>query len=320
MSVLAVALNPTIDVYSQVDRVRPTVKLRTRNERQRPGGGGVNVARVIAELGGEPELLILAGGATGAMLKDDLMGFPIHLHAVPTVGSTRIAFMVREGETGLEYRFVPEGPQVTPRELAEALGVVEKFRGDFVVASGSLPRNAPIDIYAEMGRMAARNGAKFILDCPGATLRSTLGKAPVYLVKPSIEELETLAGRRLDESGVAQAASALVKDAAAEFVAVTMGREGALLAGSFGSLRIASKHVVAKSTVGAGDSFIGALVWFLTKGKSIEEAFRFGVAAGAAAVIASGTELCRREDVFKIYKGSEPSPGVPSMSKESYGL
>ncbi|KQW51082.1 MULTISPECIES: 1-phosphofructokinase family hexose kinase [Ensifer] len=311
MSVLAVALNPTIDVSSQVERVRPTVKIRTHNERQRPGGGGVNVARVIAELGGQPELLILTGGASGAMLKDALATSSIRLHAVRIAGPTRIAFMVREEETGLEYRFVPEGPEVTPGEIAEALAIIGSFRGDFVVVSGSLPRNAPEDVYAEMARIAARTGAKFILDCPGATLRSTLGKAPVFLIKPSIEELETLAGRRLDENGVAQAASALVRDGAAEFVAVTMGREGALLAGAFGTLRVPSKHVVAKSTVGAGDSCVGALVWFLTEGRSIEEAFRFGVAAGAAAVMAPGTELCQREDVFAIYKEAEP-PTVSS--------
>lgn len=313
MSVLAVALNPTIDVSSQAERVHPTVKVRTHHERQRPGGGGVNVAGVIARLGGKPELLVLAGGATGAMLRDALAATPIRLHAVPIAGPTRIAFMVREELTGLEYRFVPEGPEVSPAELEAALRIVEAFRGDYVVVSGSLPRNAPSDVYAEIARIAARTGAKFILDCPGATLRNTLGKAPVFLVKPSIEELEALAGRRLDENGVAQAASALVRDVAAEFVAVTMGREGALLAGAFGTLRVPSKHVVTRSAVGAGDSFIGALVWFLTEGGTIEQAFRFGVAAGAAAVMAPGTELCRREDIFAIYNEDKPT-GQQSMT------
>ncbi len=167
MPILAVALNPTIDVWSQAERVRPTVKTRTHSERQRPGGGGVNVARVIAELGGEPELLVLEGGATGAMLREALATSAIRTHAVQIAGLTRISFMVREEETGLEYRFVPEGPEVAPGDIAKALAIVESFRGDFVVASGSLPRNAPEDIYAEIGRIAAKTGARFILDCPG---------------------------------------------------------------------------------------------------------------------------------------------------------
>lgn len=304
MSVLAVALNPTIDVSSEVTRVEPTRKMRTFNERRQAGGGGVNVARVIAEFGGEPELLILAGGATGAMLKDMLSKLPISLHVVPIAGSTRIAFMVHEDETGLEYRFVPEGPQISLDEIASALQEVAKFTGSFVVASGSLPRGAPEDTYAQIGSIAARIGAKFILDCPGPTLCRSLGHTPVFLVKPSIGELEAFVGRRLDEKGVAEAASALVKDGAAEYVAVSMGREGALLAGAFGFIRLPSKHVVTQSAVGAGDSFVGGMTWFLMQGRSIEDAFRFGVAAGAAAVMTRGTELCKRDDVFAIYEAN----------------
>lgn len=301
MSVLAIALNPTIDVSSAARRIHPTVKIRTQQERQRAGGGGVNVASIIAVLGGRPELVILSGGATGAMLKDALAALSIDVQSVPIVGATRIAFMVREEETGLEYRFVPEGPEISHSELAAALRAIEMFRGDYVVASGSLPRNVPANTYARIGKIAAKVGARFILDCPAMILRETLGNAPIFLVKPSIEELEALTGARLDEDGVARAASALVKDGAAEFVAVTMGREGALLAGTFGTLRVPSKHVVTKTAVGAGDSFIGGFIWLLTNGGSIEQAFRFGVAAGAAAVMAPRGDFCRREDIIANY-------------------
>lgn len=301
-SALAIALNPTIDVSSEVARVQPTRKMRTDNERRQAGGGGVNVARVIAEFGGRPELLILAGGATGAMLEDWLKALPIDLHVVPIVGSTRIAFMVQEKQSGHEYRFIPEGPEVSQENLATALQVVEHFKGDFVIASGSLPEGAPEDTYARMAEAAAANGAKLLLDCPGAILRKTVGRAPILLVKPSIGELETLVGRRLNEAGVGEAAAALVKDAAAEYVAVTMGREGAVLAGPEGVLRVPSRHVVVQSAVGAGDSFVGAMAWFLMQGRSMEDAFRFGVAAGAAAAMTPGTELCRRDDVFAIYE------------------
>lgn len=301
ISALAIALNPTIDVSSEVKRVEPTRKMRTYNERRHAGGGGVNVARVIAEFGGRPELLFLAGGATGAMLEDTLSTLPIDLHVVPIAGSTRIAFMVREEQTGLEYRFVPEGPEIVQSDLQMALHVVEQFRGDFVIASGSLPRGAPDDAYVRVAQAAAANGARFLLDCPGSILRKTLGRAPIFLAKPSIGELETLVGRRLDENGVGEAALALVKDAAAEYVAVTMGREGALLAGPRGIRRVPSKHVIVQSATGAGDSFVGAMAWFLMQGRSVEDAFRFGVAAGTAAVMTAGTDLCRRDDVFAIY-------------------
>ncbi|MBD9649883.1 hexose kinase [Ensifer sp. ENS09] len=301
MAVLAIALNPTVDVSSHATRIHPTIKVRTRNVQQRPGGGGVNVAAVIATLGGSAELVVLEGGATGAILNDALAATAIRIHSVKITGSTRIAFMVHEEETGLEYRFVPEGPEIAAGDVRAVLQVVDEFQGNYLVASGSLPRNAPAEVYAEIARCAGKKGTKVILDCPGKTLCDTLGKAPVFLIKPSLEELEVLAGCRLDEGGVAETASALVRDGASQFVAVTLGREGALLAGDFGTLRVPTKHVVAKSTVGAGDSFIGGLVWFLEAGGSMEDAFRFGVAAGAAAVMAPAGELCRREDVFANY-------------------
>ncbi|KSV88545.1 hypothetical protein N184_28755, partial [Sinorhizobium sp. GL28] len=134
MSVLAVALNPTIDVSSQAARVHATIKVRTHEVHQRPGGGGVNVACVVATLGGKAELVVLTGGATGAILKDALATTAIRLHPITIAGLTRIAFMVREEETGLEYRFVPEGPVISAADVSAVLRVVDEFQGNYLVA------------------------------------------------------------------------------------------------------------------------------------------------------------------------------------------
>lgn len=303
MTFLAIALNPTIDISSEVPRVVPTRKMRTTNQRAHPGGGGVNVARVIAMLGGRPQLLVLPGGATGRLLTEMLSELPIDLAAVPIAQQTRAAFMVFEQESGQEYRFVPDGPEIAPAELAAAMEEVRAFEGDFVIASGSLPRGAPIDIYAEMAGIAAARGQKFVLDTSGAALVATLERARVFLVKPSLSELETVAGGKLDEAGIAATAKRIVDEGRAEHVAVTLGRDGALLAGRGGAIRLPAIDVPVRSAVGAGDSFVGALVWALSEGRPVEEAFRFGMAAGAAAAITPGTELCRRDDVFAIHEG-----------------
>lgn len=304
MRVLAIALNPTIDVSVDVDRVEPTRKLRTSNQKRHPGGGGVNVARVIVELGGQPELLVLAGGTTGALLEAKLRALPIDLHLVPITRSTRVAFMVYEQQTGLEYRFVPEGPEILPAEIEAAMDCLRRFRGDFVVASGSLPAGAPDNTYVRMADIANKAGAKFILDTSGAELKCTLDKARVFLVKPSLGELAELVGKPVTADNAGEAAMTYVRNGAAQYVAVTLGSEGALLASANGILRLPAIKVKAKSAVGAGDSFIGALVWFLMQGKSMEEAFRFGSAAGAAAVLTSGTQLCRRADIFALYESN----------------
>ena len=129
-------------------------------------------------------------------------------------------------------------------------------------------------------------------------------------LSPSLGELETLVGDKLDEEGAQAAAMDLVRRGAARHVAVTMGREGALLASADGVLRVPARHVKVRSAVGAGDSFTGAMTYWLAAGNSIEDSFRFGVAAGAAAAMTPGTELCRRKDVLALYAaGSSDDPG-----------
>lgn len=314
MTILAVALNPSVDVSSDAARVLPTRKVRTHNQRRHAGGGGVNVARVVAMLGGRPQLLMMIGGETGALMMDALAGVTIDVTVVKTAEPTRLAFMVYEEETGLEYRFVPDGPAVTSEEIEAAMDVVRAFKGDFLVLSGSLPRNASDYTYARMATVAAGNGVKVLLDTSGNALLTTLKQSKLFLVKPSLSELETIAGKKLDERGIAETARRIVDEGWAEYVTVTLGRSGALLVGRDINLRLPAIHVPVRSAVGAGDSFLAALVWKLEEGAPIEEAFRFGLAAGAAAAITSGTELCLREDVFAIYEGRL---GQPELEPET---
>ncbi|MCR4264611.1 1-phosphofructokinase family hexose kinase [Nitratireductor sp. ZSWI3] len=299
-NVLTIALNPAVDFSSRTQTVRPTRKTRVSGMRCDPGGGGINVARVISRLGGEAETLVLAGGEIGAILGRLIREEGIACHAMAIAGQTRIGFTVFEESTGLEYRFVPEGPAIGENELEPCLDLIDTHEAGFVVASGSLPAGVPDDTYATMAERAAARGAKFVLDTSGIGLKTVLEKTRVYLVKPSRGELEQYVGRRLDEEGIRQAAVAIVERGAAELVAVTMGDDGALLASTAGVLRLPAVHVRVRSAVGAGDSFLGAMIWALAEGRETERAFRLGVAAGAAAVMTPGTELCRREDVLSL--------------------
>ena len=303
--ILCVALNPTVDVSCNAERVRPTHKVRTHDQRQHAGGGGVNVARVVAELRAEAELIYLSGGATGALLDDLLSATPLLRQRIGIRAPVRMAFMVHEGETGLEYRFVPEGPEVGRDELQLAFEALERSTAHYVVASGSLPRGAADDTYARMADLVARKGGSFVLDATGPALAKALDRRGTFLVKPSLGELEALAGRRLGPEGAGDAAMDLVRRNAARYVAVTMGSEGALLASEAGVRRFPAFDVKVRSAVGAGDSFLGGMLWSLAAGKPVEEAFAFGLAAGAAAVLTPGTELCRREDVLAIYAAAE---------------
>mgnify|MGYP002621820039 CR=1 FL=1 len=177
--------------------------------------------------------------------------------------------------------------------------------GGYVVASGSLPASAPADFYARLAREASRNGARFVLDTSGAALKDTFAEGGVFLAKPSQGELEELVGAELDEKGVVEAAQSLVGRGQAKMVAVSMGAQGALLASDAGVIRRSAPRVRVRSAIGAGDSFLGAMIWALGMGWATEDAFELAIAAGAAAVLTSGTQLCRKADIEALY----PMPG-----------
>lgn len=299
--VLALALNPAIDVSSDAATVRTTQKVRTYNETYDPGGGGVNVARVITELGGDVELAYLAGGVTGDLLDQLLDLQHIKRSRVRIAGNTRISFTVHEQHSGLEYRFVANGPAIVPAELDLALAEIARHDFRYLIASGSLPVGAPDDFLVRVADVAAAKGARFVLDSSGRGLKATLRHAPVYLVKPNLDELEELVGGSLDTTSACDAAAGLVASGAAEIVAVTLGADGAILATRAGVTFHPAIKAEVLSAVGAGDSFLGAMLFALAEGWPPEQAFKFGLAGGAAALLHKGTKLCRRADVERLY-------------------
>jgi len=299
--IVTLTLNPAIDGSSETDIVRHTRKIRTSNERFDPGGGGINVARVVSELGGAAKAIYLAGGITGAVLDELLRERGIDRRSIPIKDHTRISHTVFEHSTGREYRFVPEGPSVGEQEWQAILRAAEQTECDYVVGSGSLPRGVPDDFYARLAVIVARKGARLVLDTSGPALRSALDQGRLHLVKPSAGEFEALVGRRLSAAEIVEAASRMVMAGQAEMIAVTRGHEGAILATRTGVTALPALPVQVRSAVGAGDSFLAAMTLGLAEGRSPVEAFMRGVAGGTAAVLTPGTGLCRREDVERLY-------------------
>jgi 6-phosphofructokinase 2 len=300
--IVTVTLAPTVDLSSEAERVQPIHKVRTANDRFDPGGGGINVARVVTELGGDVLAVGMMGGVTGALLDELLDHEGIRRRLLPSAAQTRLSHVVHERATGLEYRFVPAGQPLAPEEYEALIEIVEGLEFRYLVASGSVPPGAPSDILARIGGVAARKDARFVLDSSGQGLKDTLGRAEVHLVKPSIGEFEAYLGRELaDPQEQEKAALDVVRAGIAEIVAVTLGREGAILATGGRVLRMAAADVEVRSAVGAGDSFLAAMTLALSRGDSVPDAFLFGMAGGSAAVLTPGTQLCRRSDVERIY-------------------
>ena len=311
-AILTVTLNPAVDVSAATVLVEPIRKLRCSDERRHPGGGGINVARVVTRLGGACRALYPAGGTPGQLLHRLLEAEGIGSDPVDVSTDTRECFTIYEQSSGLQYRFVLPGGGLDEMDwqacLARLAALVDGPA--YVVLSGSLPANVPADTIARMARIAKAQGARVVLDTSGEALALALAEG-VFLVKPNLGELSRLAGRPLPEARAwERAAVEIVLAGGAEAVALTLGDQGAFLAGARFRLRAAPIAVEVASAVGAGDCFLAGMVHRLTAGADWREAFRYGMAAGTAALLTPGTELCRREDVERLYAEVEISAGA----------
>lgn len=301
-SILAVALNPSIDVSAATQTVTPEHKLRCADVRRDPGGGGINVARVLKRFGADCRALYPAGGTLGRLLRELLDRERIAGTHVDIASETRESFTVLERESGREYRFVLPGPDLAAGEWQECIDRVAGLSPPpaYVVASGSLPLGVPEDFYARLARAARGGGGRMVLDASGPALGAALDEG-VYLVKPNLRELRELTGKALErEDEWSEAANRVVTSGKAQVVALSLGHRGALLAAAGLLLRAPAIPVKIASTVGAGDSFLAAMVWRLAAGATLEEAFRYGVAGGTAALLAAGTSLAHKDDTERL--------------------
>ncbi len=300
--IVTLTLNPAIDLACKANSVVPVHKIRTTAEQFDAGGGGINVARVLRTLGVDALAILMAGGTTGQFLRELLDEKGIEYLIIPILGRTRISLAVHESSTGREFRFVPAGPVVAQAELNELLETLDKIESEWLVASGSLPPGVPDDFYSTLARLAVRRGIRFVLDTTGIALKHALGQG-VTLIKPSLGELESLLGRSIgDRHEQELAALELVRAGAAQFVVLSLGAEGAILARNEGVLRLSAPNVPVRSSVGAGDSFTAGMILGLSRGDAPEEAFARGIATGAAAVMNYGTAHLLPADVEALYR------------------
>jgi 6-phosphofructokinase 2 len=300
--IVTLTMNPAIDVSTATERVEPGRKLRCSAERRDAGGGGINVARVAARLGAEVTAVYPIGGLAGQLLKGLVDAEGVESIAVPVHGETREDFTILDEIKGEQYRFVLPGPHLYADEWMGCLEAVSRLgrKPDLICASGSLPPGAPDDFYAQLAQDVEARGLKLVLDTSGAALKCAL-EAGVYLIKPNLREMMDLTGATLDdEASSIRACRRLIERGGAEVVALTLGGDGALLVTEERAWRASALSIHPVSTVGAGDSFLGAMVWALGSGLALEESFRYAVAGGSAAVLAEGTELCRPQDVRRL--------------------
>ena len=231
----------------------------------------------------------------------------------PIAGWTRENTNITEGVTGRQFRFVMPGPTLHAHEWPSILDEFDTLAPGprYLVVSGSLPPGVPVDFYARLARVVTRRGVKLVLDASGAPLRRVVAEG-VTVLKPSLREFEELTGETgCEESRLPVLARRLIDEGRCEVLILSLGARGVFWMSASERGRLASPAVPVRSSVGAGDSMVAGVVLSLARGRTLADAVRVGVAAGAASVMNPGTELCRAEDVERLYGEVAVVPGSP---------
>jgi 6-phosphofructokinase 2 len=299
--ILTVTLNPALDMSARVPEMVAGQKLRLSDPVTEPGGGGVNVARVIHALGGQARAWVALGGGAGVHLAGLLAerGVTVVPYAAP--GETRTNWAITDA-AGQQFRL-----QLPGADWPEGLGKAAckdicRHATGLVVVSGSLPPGLPAWFPADLVR--ALGPVRVLLDTSGAALDHVVS-APnpgLFVLRMDDHEAAGLAGQALpDLAAAAGFAQSLQSKGIAQWVSVACGAHGNVIAGPEGATHTCRPPVVrVQSAVGAGDSFMGAFALAMARDHTMPDALRQGTAAAAAAVMTPATALCRAEDVARL--------------------
>jgi 6-phosphofructokinase 2 len=308
--IATLTLNPALDESTSIPRLEPDRKLRCSPSVFHAGGGGINVARTIAELGGRAVAIFPCGGPSGRTFERLLRADSVETVAIPVRRSIRANLNVYDERTESQYRFCKPGLALEREEWSACLAAIEALSPlDYLVLSGSLPPGVPRDVYRRIAERAKRRGVRVLLDTSGEALEHGAGPG-VYLLKTSLSEFKTLAGEPAPTSERrVELARRLIETGRCDVLVLTLGSGGALWVSATESEVVPGLNVPVASVVGAGDSLLGGLAWKLSDGASLREAVAFGVVVAAAAVMNPGTELCRRSDVERLWNQAEKLAG-----------
>jgi len=299
--IYTVTLNPALDHFIEVADLSVDDANRVKAECLYAGGKGIDVSRALRHLGGDSMALGFMGGHNGRTMIDLLKAEGVTCYFTPITQETRRDIVVCTGRPRTQTILNAPGPAVTRVEWRAFLTHLRllDLREAYLVVSGSLPRGVPADAYYQIISLAQKLGARAILDADGPCLREGL-KAKPFAIKPNLNELRRALGRSLRTDAEIVETAAALNRSGVKIVLVSCGRQGLLVVGNGVRLRAIPPPVKIKSTVGAGDSAVAGFVFGHASGKSLEECARFAAAAGTAATLAPGNQLCNLKDTLRL--------------------
>ncbi|GEP51080.1 phosphofructokinase [Flavobacterium noncentrifugens] len=301
--IVTVTFSPSIDKSTTVKMLIPEKKLKCSTPKSEPGGGGINVARVLKKLGTDAIAVFPSGGYTGKFFNQLLEKENVPSVIIPSQQETRENFVIRDESTGQQFRFGMPANELSETEWKACLEAVENIEGiDFIIASGSLPPGVPVSIFGKLAEISKRKKAKFIVDTSGPALKKAMAHE-IFMLKSNLSELAYLSGtKKMPVSEAEQAARKILTTGHCQIIVVSLGEQGAILVTRNQVFRAKAPKIITKSTVGAGDSMLAGIVHALANGKSLKASLQFGISCGTAATMNYGTELCHVEDAESLFK------------------
>lgn len=301
--IVTITFSPCIDKSTSITSLIPDKKLTCATPILEPGGGGINVSRALKKLGVDSIAIFPSGGYTGKFFNHLMVNENIEAVIIGAFNETRENIIILDESKNIQYRFGMPANELMNIEWQRCLKAVQDITDvEFLIASGSLPPAVPLNIFAQLSKIAKLKNAKFIVDTAGEALKLAIEEG-VFLLKPNISELGRLAFQeKISIEEAKKIAREIILNEKCETMVISMGAEGAMLVTKDITQIIKPPDVKRKSTVGAGDSMVAGIVYYLSMGKSIIEATKFGVACGTAATMNSGTELCKKYDADNLYK------------------
>ena len=288
-------LNPALDKEYTVDRLELDEVLRAATVRVDYGGKGFNVSRMLASLGTSSTALGFVGGETGRIIQRGLSAAGIRTAFTQISGETRTNVSIVT-TTDPHYIKVNEpGPTISAEEVEAFLDQVDRLvrPGDWWVLAGSLPPGVPAELYARIIRTVQQGGAYAVLDTSGPPLQAGILAKP-HLIKPNIKEVSQLIGREVRTLSEMQAALPNLHALGAGIVAISAGKQGALLSDGHDRWFVQAPAIQERNPIGAGDAMVAGLVWRLSQQDKPRQALAWAVACGSAAASLAGTGMPAR--------------------------
>ena len=299
--IYTITLNPALDHYLEVESLLVDDANRVAAECLYAGGKGIDVSRAIRHLGGQSIALGFIGGHNGTIMVDLLKRDGVNCYLTPIAGETRRNIIISSRTLHAQTLLHSRGPTVTREEWRNFLAHLQMMdlHEAYVILGGSLPRGVPVAAYREIITLVQDQGARAVLDADGPSLKAGIRARP-FAIKPNVNELRRLTGHPMKTEAEILSAARRLHERGIEVVMVSRGRRGLLAVGRSVAYRLTPPAVAVKSTVGAGDSAVAGFVFRHAGGKSLDECLRYATAAGTAATLSPGNQLCRLRDVQRL--------------------